>query len=238
MLYVPQWRYDAVDPQTILDERSAERRVDIPDAVDAVAARQSLRDFWSSIQIVRLPAFAGVARDEEAAEGVRPFLRDEVRVDRGALELGVVRVGLERDLLRQRVVQVVAVLQAAGAAAVDDRHAVDHHRLSLARLPCTTRFIPVSGIEPPTFWRTPVTSTAGVSAAKLTKLRSVGRTSITSREAVAFANDVLCIDDRALAGDRHGLLQRADPQVGVDVGGEGGRQLDAFAARGVEALRA
>ena len=59
-------------------------------------------------------------------------------------------------------------------------------RLSLARLPCTTRFMPVSGIDPPTFWRTPVTSTDGVSAAKLTKLRSVGSTSITSREAVAI----------------------------------------------------
>ena len=59
-------------------------------------------------------------------------------------------------------------------------------RLSPARLPCTTRFIPVSGIDPPTFCRTPVTSTAGVSAAKLTKLRSVGRMSMTSREAVAL----------------------------------------------------
>ncbi len=46
--------------------------------------------------------------------------------------------------------------------------------------------MPVSGIEPPTFWRTPVTSTDGVIAAKLTKLRSVGSTSITSREAVAM----------------------------------------------------
>ena len=58
-------------------------------------------------------------------------------------------------------------------------------RLSLARLPCTTRFMPVSGIDPPTFCRTPVTSTDGVNAAKLTKLRSVGRTSMASRDAVA-----------------------------------------------------
>jgi hypothetical protein len=58
-------------------------------------------------------------------------------------------------------------------------------RLSLARLPCTTRFMPVSGIDPPTFCRTPVTSTDGVNAAKLTKLRSVGKTSMASREAVA-----------------------------------------------------
>ena len=59
-------------------------------------------------------------------------------------------------------------------------------RLSVARLPWTTRFMPVSGIEPPTFCRTPVTSTAGVSAAKLTKLRSVGIVSICSRVAVLF----------------------------------------------------
>src|SRR6185295_5828135 len=30
----------AVDPQTVLDERTAERRVRIPDAIDAVAGRQ------------------------------------------------------------------------------------------------------------------------------------------------------------------------------------------------------
>ena len=46
--------------------------------------------------------------------------------------------------------------------------------------------MPVSGIEPPTFCLTPVTSTAGVSAAKLTKLRSVGSWSIASRVAVDF----------------------------------------------------
>ena len=45
--------------------------------------------------------------------------------------------------------------------------------------------MPVSGIDPPTFCRTPVTSTAGVIAAKLTKLRSVGSTSIASRDTVA-----------------------------------------------------
>jgi hypothetical protein len=59
-------------------------------------------------------------------------------------------------------------------------------RLSAARLPWTTRFMPVSGTEPPTFCDTPVTNTPGFMAAKLTKLRSVGSTSITSREAVCF----------------------------------------------------
>jgi putative N6-adenine-specific DNA methylase len=45
---------------------------------------------------------------------------------RRPLELGGLRVGLECDLLRHAVTQVIAVLQTAGAAAVDDRHAVDH----------------------------------------------------------------------------------------------------------------
>jgi hypothetical protein len=43
-----------------------------------------------------------------------------------------------------------------------------------------------------------VTSTAGVSAAKLTKLRSVGSTSITSRDAVVFLM-VFCVSTMGLS---------------------------------------
>ena len=94
---------------------------------DLAAALQSLRDV-GRVQVVGLEAVVGEASREEPVEHVRPFLRNEVRVDRRPLELGALRVGLEGDLLSHGVVQVVAVLQAAVAAAVDDRHAVHHHQ--------------------------------------------------------------------------------------------------------------
>ncbi len=72
--------------------------------------------------------------------------------------------------------------------------------LSPARLPWTTRFMPVSGTDPPTFCETPVTKTPGVIAAKLTKLRSVGSASITSREAVCFCT-TFCVSTIGLAPD-------------------------------------
>ena len=46
------------------------------------------------------------------------------------------------------------------------------------------------------------------------------------------------VDDRRLAGDRHGLLQRRDAHLDVDIGGEPERDLDAFALDAGEARRA
>ena len=45
----------------------------------------------------------------------------------------------------------------------------------------------------------------------------------------------LHVHDRALAGDGDGLLERADPHLGVDRRGERSGQLDAFATEGAEA---
>ena len=58
--------------------------------------------------------------------------------------------------------------------------------------------MPVSGTDPPTFCDTPVTNTPGFIAAKLTKLRSVGSTSITSRDAVCFWT-TFCVSTMGLA---------------------------------------
>ena len=107
-------------------------------------------------------------------------------------------------------------------------------RLSLARLPWTTRFMPVSGIEPPTFCRTPVTSTDGVNAAKLTKLRSVGSTSIDFARRGRQLRRALRVDDGRLAGHRDRLFDGPHSQVGVDVRRETGRELNPFALDGAE----
>ena len=85
-----------------------------------------------------------------------------------------------------RVVQVVAVLQAAGAAAVDDRHAVDHDQAVAGAAAVDDQVHAGFGNRPADVLRHAGDEHAGVIAAKLTKLRSVGSASITSRDAVLF----------------------------------------------------
>jgi hypothetical protein len=147
-----------------------------------------------------------------------------------------VRIGLERDLLGERVIEVVAVLQAAGAAAIDDGHALDHHQ-AVAGAAAVHHEIH-SGLR---------NGAADVLADTRDEHRRCQRGEAhevaVRRQDIhhlarsgGFANDILCIDDRALAGDRHRLLQRPHRKIGIHVGREGRRQFDAVAAQGIEAL--
>ena len=105
-------------------------------------------------------------------------------------------------------------------------------RRSLNDPPCAFSWFWCSPADPPTsFWLllTPI----GHHADRRPVLRRRHRVDRVLRHDLPL-DDVLHVDDRAGAGDRDGLFERADPQVGVHRRGEGRRQLDAFALDGRE----
>ena len=189
----------------------------------AMYAAHRLSD--SRLSLVKRP-------EKKPLEHVRPFLRDEVRIDRRPLELGGLRVGLEGDLLRHGVVQVVAVLQAARAAAVDDRHAVDHDKTVAGAAAVNDQVH--AGFRNRA---ADVLPHAGDQHCRRQRREAdevpIGRNRVhhLARRG-ALGHHVLHVDDRAFAGDRDGFLNRAHLQLGVDVRRERGGQLDSFTLDG------
>ena len=80
----------------------------------------------------------------------------------------------------------------------------------------------------------PETTNDGISVAMAAYPCAVGSASMSSVFICCLPPRALDVDDRALAGDRHRLLERADAHLGVDRRDEIGRQHQAVANEGVE----
>ncbi len=91
-----------------------------------------------------------------------------------------------------------------------------------------------SPLLPPTSWELGGSTTAGINAAMPSTLFAVGTVSSTSRETVRCCVALGHVHQRRRAADRDGLLERADLELGVDLSGEVGPQLETITLEGGE----
>ena len=207
-------------PQPVLQDRAADRRVDVVDVGDALVRRQAeILDLLG--EVVGLPAF--VQREADVvrpADLVAAVLRDHVQPEAAGGHLGVVAGGGHRHLLAQRLVVVVHD-QAVAHLRVDD-HAVDLHGGVARGGPVHRHADLLHHLRP-----------ADVRPGQAHALREVAdrlRVARRRQRVDGVACDdlgprrALHVDDRRFAGDGDRLFERADRELAVDR--DVGRRLD------------
>ena len=218
-------------PQLVLQDRAAERGVDVVDVGDALVRRQpEVLDLLR--EVVGLPALVQrEAHVVRSAELVAAVLRDHVQAQAARRDLGVVAGGGHRHLLAQRLVVVVHD-QAVAHLRVDD-HAVDLHGGVPRGGPVHRHADLLHHLRP-----------ADVRPGQPHALREVADGLRVARcrqciDGVALDDlrprRALHVHDGRLAGDRDGLFEGADRQRAVDGHRRLRRNLDAFLDEGREA---
>ena len=210
------------EPQLVLHDRTAERRVEVVDVLNAVAGRQSL-GFELVGEVVALKTVAGVTKEARSAQAVPAFLGNQVDEQASARDLGARRRRLHGDFLRHRV--VVVRLRLAVRVGRVHRHAVDRHGV-------VGRGRPVH-IEPLLRGNARATNILrdDLHAHRERAFRGIGprrrqRIEHLTPQVHGFLR-ALHVDDRRRARHGDGLLQRANTHLDVHGRVEVGRKLDA-----------
>ncbi len=240
-----------VEPDLVLHDRAADRRIDVPDLLDhvdvgervvrverlaaaQVRARARLQDAVDEAgraAVVGLEAFAGVVHDDRAAERVAAVARHHVDAHAALAHFGRIGAGHVAELFEARVVPVDAAVGALRAEVVEAQAFNRLHRVAGAA-ELERRLLQVARAA----------DVARQRAAAAERERRAGNHDAdgldvaAGRERIAHflrhhhaLRDVRRVDDGRFAGHRQRFFERADLQVGVDRGREVRRQLDAFA---------
>ena len=210
-------------PQPILEDRSADRGVQVVD----LRQRRRCRHFAAGV--VGLQVLAAAAVERRAMERVATGLRHDVHHHAGGFRFAEPSRGRERDLrgvadIDREPRGLIASRRVADVEAVDG-----HAALVVAaavnrelRRRGTGRHVVGVGDDARHHDDHRV-----VAAHRRDRLEDV----VAQHR---LAPGALHVDDRALAGDGDRLLERADAHLGVDRRGERSGQLDAFAPEGAE----
>ena len=113
----------APEPQPVLDQRSAERGVEIVDTLDGRGGREPA-SLQSVTQVVALQMVVGIRDQSEALERVAPVSRNQVESHASHFRLRREAAGLDRHFLDRRVVGGDGHELAAAALADVELHAV------------------------------------------------------------------------------------------------------------------
>jgi hypothetical protein len=216
------------EPQRVLQDRAAQRRVDVIQLLDLVNRGQPLRP-QPIVQVAALQRAVAEVSEQEAAVAIAPFLRNQVDADAAVRRLGRVSAKLEVELLYFGGIGGVA---AVAAVTRQPREAVQlgHHVLRVAAVDRDVS--PFAGEAADVLSRRTIRigrHHAGNHLADcLEAPRARQRIQDLARDDLAL-NRVVDVHRWRVAGDGDALFQRPDRQVGVDRRGERGRQRDAAA---------
>ena len=218
-------------PQLVLHDRPARRAVEVVEVLDARAGRQAARSQpVVEVRPLQMPAVGGTAEEAGAVQGVAAVLRDQIEADAAGRRLGRHAARLVGCLRDERVVDVV--LHGAVAQIRLRRHAVEQDRRVQRRV-AVRRHVGLLGLLRAADVRYVQPDARHERTNRLDVSRAGNRVDEVARHDL-LSRRVLDVDHRRLARHRHRLLERADPEVGVDRHGGVGGNDDAVALERAE----
>ena len=228
-----------VEPQLVLPDRTAERRIDVSDFLQRVRRREAARLQVGS-EVAALHRLVGERREDQAAEGVAALLRNDVHAHAalGGFRRHAGRVN--RHLLRAaHVGHVRRVVHAGGQ---HQRQAVDRRSLIEAAAPVRGELRDRVAAAAADILRTDAVERQTSGDADAGKQHPEVLHEPARRHRVDHAmiehlltRGALDVDDRRFAADGDRLRDRADTQIRVDGRGERAVQLNAVAPDRAEA---